>query len=518
MAGCIDPNGFIIFPDPEVTPDKLYYVSSAAGIRNGVVVPSSGNNGHLEPSVSGQPSQDAEEFEMMISQAGSIDSARWIWKYPTETDANWRGVDDDRRIWGYEMPWGNAGLNTNVAAVYSHKYNRLLVFQDVNIKYRDADTFFNDWSATTWSPELEGQDAIAGFGFAIDVTELPDGTLILAVLIGNFEPQTPTNRRYDFDLYKSTDGGLTWTRTLCDLLLTYADKTSGNLYNEPDPSSKFRIRASGGWIRLSYISTQGTTVNQDLHTVVSGDGGASWREIAPIVDTPQTNDASFDTYPHDVVGLGFGSFYLEILSSTAGITAYTATADGDWIVHASGTKGLSGTVMALGLVAHQGWIYSWIWGEDETGIISNSGWSITRSRPEDLTDLNPWTSAHQQTHVVKYRQQGVTLVSTGTEIIGVAPTKRAVGVGSNLGPVTQRQGGWTQASLGIYGGNRGAFNDAVVSERCIANFSLYATSPADPKSSIGSEINRYGRMKLRLSYSSVKRPHRVDADKRRVIK
>lgn len=466
MAGCVDPSGFIIFPDPEVGPDKILSVTSEYGPKLGPVVPDEGNFGQMAPVQSGTPSTSAVNVELLQKNSGGHDRAEWLWRFEDEADENWRGLDDVRRIWGYTMPWGYSGgvPDYNVAAAYVSKYNRIVIVRDTSIRYRDADGDFTAWSSTSWSPEFtNASDGLSGFNFALDMVELQDGTLLMAALVDNYNPADHTNPNRDFDLYRSADGGLTWSRVSARVLLNFADKTSALAYNEPDPISKFRLTRSGQYIRLTYISTQGTTVNEDLHTLVSSDGGASWVELTPINSTPFSNHSSYDAYPHAVVGLGDGSFYMEIQNSATAVTAFRSHGASDWVSLYGTSKSVTGALYSIGLVLHHGYVYGWYWDEDAGGGANDSGIIIGRMRVEDINTLGGgWDLTKQQTHVARYRFMAPILLSTGAEIVGVVTNIDHTGGGLGLSPSVMQQGGWTQRSLGRPG--RGWTEDAFPSD------------------------------------------------------
>lgn len=453
---CIDPNALIIFPDPEFkSRSSVVSVTSEAGPTLGPVVPGPDNYGRMVPSQQGSPSETAGDVEMMLKNSGETDDAEWLWRNDGESDEQWRGTDDPRRFWGYFTPLQTSG-NEDLAAVYASKFNRIVLISREEIRYRDLDGDYDVYSSATWSIEFDqANDDLSGFGFNLDATELEDGTLLMCVLIENFDSAAGTSAPLlDFDLYRSDDGGLTWSRVLCRLLRKFGDKTTALAYNEPDPTSKFRLTCSGGWLRLTFITTQGTAVTEEFHTLVSNDDGSTWSELTSIDGDPFTNQVAADAYPHDVVGYGdsAGTFYMEMQFDASTTIAFRSSGFGDWVQILGAGYGVVGDLYSVGMVRHLGYLVMWYWDQNEGGGSNDSGWTMRRVKigEEGVAALN-YEAAHQQTHVARHRQQAPNLISAGPHIVCWAISQDAEDDILEVAPVLTMQGNWTQRSYGLPG-------------------------------------------------------------------
>lgn len=443
---CRDPQGFIIFPDPGFSESSVT-ATTEAGASLGPVVPAEGNLGQMLPVQTGHldVGSNSSELELLQKSAGGQDSgAEWSWRKSGEGDEQWRGTDDPRRFRGYSSPFAGTANNENLAAIYSTRFNRIVLIAGADIRYRSLEGDYDSWSsATPITYELINASDTPVSRIGQDACELDDGTLLLLVHMNFLNPSTGLYTR-DFDIYRSDNGGTTWRMVLSRLLLGNASVP----FDDTNQFSKPRIESSGRFVRVCYVDTLG-----ELHTMASSDRGASWVELPTL--TLFTNDGLRDAYPFDITGYEdqYGKFLLVYQSDSTRYELAIAPGVDEWNVVTLGGSTVTGALMSLGVVRHQGYFVVWAWDENAGGGSNDSGWQMMRVKPDDIAifGLNN-AEALQLTHVARWRPCATNLISAGPSILSwfLLADSEVAGLWRNR-PGIAYQGGWSQRSFGIQG-------------------------------------------------------------------
>jgi hypothetical protein len=121
------------------------------------------------------------------------------------------------------------------------------------------------------------------------------------------------------DLYRTTDGGVSWTRVLANLPFGMTVQVAGSalVYVGGSPSPVPLIATNGGGVpQQTQHGAAAAVSNLDGFGLrVSRDGGATWQNIAPL--PVQTYGGSWFTAPDGSVYVYIGGFYSGTSSGTA---------------------------------------------------------------------------------------------------------------------------------------------------------------------------------------------------------
>ena len=311
------PAQYLVFPDPVFTGSaNVDSVTSEGGATPGRCVPATTNQGNAQAIGEGDPTSTAVDLDLYVVKTGtatgigsstySRDYAEVLWRRDvTDGDTSWIGYDMPY-IWrGNDDPSSGASPGYGTSSCFSTKYQRVLLFRvstatTVGIYYRDADAAITSWTST----QVTGENFVtASHRAATAACELPDGSVLLGVVASDGRT-TPV--WYDVQLWRSTDGGLTW--------LKINDGVFNATSTSPLDSSGvyLKMAAAGNWARL-ILGRTGTGTGVTLDDFASPDGGLSWRKIGTVTATRHLSVTTTDwsTAPLELVGIdAFGTFRL----------------------------------------------------------------------------------------------------------------------------------------------------------------------------------------------------------------
>lgn len=400
-------------------------VSSAAsefGPRVAPAQPGVNNAGSIVPSIFGNAAGQDLDLEFQIVKGGGIGSAEWSFRGQNQV---WYGQNDGFYFWGHHTPKGT-GPNPGGAIVYSSQFERLVLLTSNggapgtgNIEIRqigvDARPQYNtEWNvlgSSTFQP-IEGIHETDPHTLA--TCELRDGSLLLAIRnvqrgLANSLPDLG-----DVDIYRSIDGGTTWNRIASEVL---RNAVGGTI-----PKSNvgmMRIAASGDWIRLVFVAN-----TFDISSIVSADGGATWKLVGPtlvnnvtIEQGLSTNDQ--DEQPFALMSLddNAGTFLIAYRGGPAqnAIQWSVAARDDNWSVSDLGTVAPGGAAIRSmgGYVDAQ---YVWLWCNAFENGTANDRWYALRARRDQALDPASWIPISNVANLFgasRYSQFGQQLIWTG---------------------------------------------------------------------------------------------------------
>lgn len=441
-SGAGKPSQWYIHPDPTLRgAENIVSVTSEAGPYPGAVVPDATNLGQLVPVVSGALSAAAVDIDIRVHEAGGIGVAEYLWREVGATD--WKGVDDVRRFWGYHSPLSTAPGSDNCAMAYSTAYHRLVCFHGTSssttglIKYRDIDADrYDEW--TSYAPGLTLDTALAAGDHNARMIDLPDGRLMLVVRVGTAAP-------YDFDVYHSEDGGLTWQRISRAIVDRFCLGT-GPTHNL---DSQFQLARAGEFIRLVWVNAAATVI-----TLVSSDRGASWAKLTNGDTAFNTTDAD-DTYIVNLTGVSeSGEFLLALVTAATTVKHYYAVGDNDWTNDASGDVTSVQNAKQIVFIQTPEYVYEFIYWSDEAAGV-NDGWTVRRARPAQYLDFTNasgigWEEiqiANTYDCGIAYMPGRLSTCWAGNQIAFMG-ARRSEGGGTDIDRASGwYQGGWTTRSI-----------------------------------------------------------------------
>lgn len=301
------------------------------------------NHGKWDESAS-TPKPSPESLNYQVAHAGSLfGNAEWTWKFESDGADQYRGMDDFRMFSQTHSPpgWDTAPVDEQqcLAIIHSTAYNKVLLF-----RYRSGSRAFQlatrsvsssdpaYWDQAHW-PTPTGLYGYRNFATAKRPSwtilpyafgwENPDGSLRFVYPYN--PPDAASVSDFSFDVWGSADGGDTWEVIVEDVATKYLGGYRKIKYLNGD--------SSAGWTRISLYVTDTTT--NGLITVVSADGGASWKIITA---EPDGNDDTHSTDGYaqyevsSICGLGTsdGSFLRVRRESATTLRFETATRDNDW--------------------------------------------------------------------------------------------------------------------------------------------------------------------------------------------
>lgn len=425
------PAAYLIVRDPFWTGgDNVLSVTSQGGAYAGQAVPTSTNRGNLLAVQEGAPT-GSTDLEYLITRGGSADSiigdngwntGQYFWRRSGESIyKGFNAYTAFRHACG-SAPFSNATKYYNLCVAYSSQYRRVLMATItsttvVTIKYRSVEAANTaTWSSTTLTESV----AIFEYGVAtpeqngIEMLEQADGSMLLFVSMYSalFSPVAG-----DILVYRSTDGGLTWTRIHTKL----ASKTRiGGLVAG---GGLFKGAVSGDWVRLVRPQQLASAVdNKSLYTFVSPDRGASWKAITTTGGVAHYSyaaaaNSTVGGFPWSVVGCGdaSGTFLLACITSAGSGTVrlYSAQRDGGWSAQSAldlvynstytggGTVLTAGKIMSLCFVRTPDaiFLFSWVEGSDGSELYLHV---CDPTAPLDAASWDPVGSLTQNRATLKY--------------------------------------------------------------------------------------------------------------------
>lgn len=326
------PEQFLLIRDPLLAGGAdLISSDSEYGPRVGMTTPyGSSNFGSLLPTVLSetQPGNaTAVDTYFGIPRGGGVGSAEF--SYLPGLDEEWRGAWADIYAWGHQVPAATAADSPIV--IYSRVFRRVIVAwttaTTVVVARLDGDERPNaathsQWATTTLTPTAGVNDtkhALAG-------CELRDGTILLAIRQAVLDAAVvTTGGQGDWDLWRSTDGGVTFRLAVENVFQTFGDPGLG--VNRVT----LRIASSGSYVRIVVPSDSAPTIA----TLISSDGGVTWTRAADITTNPPAykTDQDQDKVSFDLVGLddATGTFLIAGGStSPSQVRFWSATREEDW--------------------------------------------------------------------------------------------------------------------------------------------------------------------------------------------
>jgi hypothetical protein len=391
------PVGYLIAPILGWTGEgNVVRVSAEVGAYPGSVVPDDANRGLLLPLQSGQIDDDSENRFVRILDAGGSEGAAWIWRYQSETGTDWRGVDDVRYLTGFHAPTTQVPPGSDDCSIcYSSAFRRVVFVavdsttnaatgpHTVYVWTQDLDVDGpTDWTSRG-SFDLEGAATSSGTPggrrIAPDycntrMVELGDGTLALVVRV--FAPASFT-LYYDYDVYHSTDGGVSWEKVADAILAPYRDLANFVLGSRSEV--QFSLARSGDLLRLSWVGAGGL-----IYSAESSDRGVSWSAIpdASPISLFDNGDPS-NPYVFDVTDVdGRGRFLLVGVVSATEIERFPASAGAPFGTVTVGQFTMIGEPKAVLCTQALGWVWIFV---EVAGLLGSNAWWMARARFEEST-------------------------------------------------------------------------------------------------------------------------------------
>lgn len=373
--------------------------TSQDGARIGLTVPAATNQGALSPTVTGDPDDlTIDTIGLQVVGGGSFaagrGSAEWVWE---DSDAaTWVGAHSEAHAWGHHLPLATNRLGAVV--VYSSVYRRVVVIAANHSGGAPTGTITTAWSAVNERPVSTWTDLayfapegdVADGGHALAACETPDGALLLAVKKPVAGVSSDAFSTGDWDLYRSEDGGETWTLARRDIL--QAANASGAASN-----GCAKLQASGNWLRFVFVEY----LSGSIATVVSADGGATWKALDALVASTDIaaplTDQDHDVRPFDVVAVdeSTGAFLLATDPVGSGPTnrvkLWYATRDGQWeSTTIAASESLPDTVRSFVFFRDPCWVWLWIALGD---VGSSTGrWTVLRAPRDLVLEPTEWVS------------------------------------------------------------------------------------------------------------------------------
>lgn len=427
-------------------------VTSEQGAYPGSVVPSSGNLGTLFPLQSGTLQEGAVDHTYQVLESAGSETVEWAWKLDTDSDTAWRGTNDPRLFYqGHDPTAGVAPGSENGAVAYSSLHRRVLCFNIddstnvVTIFYRDQDDArLDEWTSTTFTLE---SDVSAGHN-NLRVVELDDGVLCMAVrstLPPGLYASTP-----DFDIYHSTDGGLTWARVAQWVRSRRSNQDNATAIQDGSTAKQFAFTRSGDYLRIDWINID---VNKKLQSMVSADRGMTWKFV---------DDAGLLTYDDggadspgvmNVVDVdGRGTFLVSFASTSTVVTHADAFADAAYVAISGGGFTSTQVIKSMAMVKALGWIWQF-YERDDAGVGPDQAWVLRRVRSENYETGSSWQEVDQT-----WPKSGNLYVASRLDLVWTGDALVFWCANKNIGTNVEVQDaslwyalGWTQRSLGIMG-------------------------------------------------------------------
>lgn len=379
------PVAYLIFQDPQYSGSANVTSATSQGSASfGLVEASTSNRGQTYAYQEGTPTGSTEIT--LRAQGGAPGVAGgYVHRLSTESSTTeWKAQN------AITIPFKNRPVQTADrmyahGVVYSRVYDRVIVAYltsatNINVYYMTADAHLSSPTSTTIT--ITDGDVNTPNG-ALDMEELPDGTLILMVQV--------KRRLYDMDLYTSSSGGTTWTLAQRGVGLRDPSGLGYGIYN-----GQSVMRRSGDFLRVTGISGN---VSVDVNTFASADRGGSWKYVGgtTIDYWPGTSPNYFvGSAPFDIIGLDdiAGTFLMATTNQVGSeVKFYVAQGLDDWTVvgslafdysdYATSPK-CKGVWFARGM--DRIWLYAWIEGSDASEIVCRM------ARADNPLDAENWTT------------------------------------------------------------------------------------------------------------------------------
>lgn len=372
----------------------------SGGALPGPVLPEDGNAGSIYGFLEGSPSNSStdwvsgadHDYVLRVVSGGGLNSeAGYARRKAGQADSKLAALNALTTLFHHRGPGGDEHWYAGSIA-YSNKYNRLIVAMvvddsTVQIWYKASGEHpQGDWSTVDVTVEnadpgsgspSEGQDV--GLG----LVEVSDGSLVMML-----NTISDDGSRSSVDQYRSTDGGLTWSKTLSNLVqpVTNTTWTSGR--------GSWVMSSSGDYVRIVFLEYgwfSGATTG-DVETWVSPDRGASWTELEAIQIRTWATPSSAGRWAHAMVGLGdqSGTFmFLGIYQQT--VRVWISSGTDDWVLYSALELDFTGVGYALALWAVRGPDRIWVWalGGDNSSASQMMLWTVD---PADITDSDNWSA------------------------------------------------------------------------------------------------------------------------------
>lgn len=392
---CADfPSQWWLIRDPLLVGEDVITAASEYGPRLGFVVPADDVQGTMAATAFGEPDDDtAQDISFKIVKGGRAPVAEFAYRPDSE---EWRGYHSDLYEWGHHCPLP-ATHPDGAVLLHSRVHRRVLVISSgtstVMVSYVDANARpggQSDWTTSTFTPD----NGLHQGGCALAGCELQDGSLLLGVRratlnASNSDPES----QGDWDLYRSTDGGLTWS-LLFENMLQYL----GYRANDFTEAVVTRIAASGDWVRWIFVDDSTIVI-----TAVSSDRGTSWEATADL-DTSDVGailtDQNFDVFPCDLVAIDEAGTFLFVTDPNGGANQaqiWYATRSDDWTASSklSTVSIIPGQPRNFVFVKDPYWLYLWVggWGSGISG--SWTLWRVVRESAISGTWEGPWSDPHR---------------------------------------------------------------------------------------------------------------------------
>jgi hypothetical protein len=433
------PLEWFVVPDPKfVGAANLVSATSEAGPYPGSVSGVVGNLGMMRPEQGGELTASSASVVYQTVQAGGPGVGEWAWRFDADASDQFRGVDDSRRFWGFHAPFTDALGSDNCACAFAEAFRRIVVCRvdagadTVVIRYRDVDTDRHDeWTETSFVLE----NSIAAGEHSAQMLDLPDGRLMLVI-----------RRTADFDVYHSTDGGLTWELVSDAIVNTF--NTPGMSDPTHDLSSQFRVARAGEHIRLVWITAGGV-----FRTFLSTDRGVSWARLDDgSASTPfQVAGAVDDEFPFALVGIDdVGTFKLAYAAGAGSHVQDVGTGTGAWTTQTAAIASPQ-ALKHIVMVRTPEYVWSYAYWSD-TGTSTNDGWQVLRARSAQAKNpITTWEKVDEAQRYdtgIRYAPGRVSACWAGHGVFlhGARRDSTAAYADINL-PCAWYHGGWTRRSL-----------------------------------------------------------------------